>query len=275
MQRDIHIRALASQADYAACVELQRDTWGRSFNDAVPESILLVSQKVGGVVAGAFTRAGRLMGFVFGMTGVENGDVVHWSDMLAVRPEAQNLRVGRRLKEFQREAVAKVGARVIYWTYDPLVARNAHLNFNVFGVRAVEYARDMYGDDTGSDLHRGIGTDRLIVAWPVSDGEIARRKRETAAARQAEVYRSAPIVGDPEWPDQRKDGTIGMSDHLRLAVPRDVSALQSADSKRAAMWRASTRAAFEAAFAKGYRVDGFHVAANEDRGFYLLTQPRA
>ena len=32
-----------------------------------------------------------------------------------------------------------LGAVVIYWTYDPLVARNAHLNFNVFGVRVAEY----------------------------------------------------------------------------------------------------------------------------------------
>ena len=51
------------------------------------KSILLVAQKVGGVAAGAFDGQGKLMGFVFGLTGVENGAIVHWSDMLAVRPE--------------------------------------------------------------------------------------------------------------------------------------------------------------------------------------------
>src|ERR671926_25771 len=60
----------------------------------------------------------------------------------------------------------RVGGVVIYWTYDPLVARNAHLNFNVFGVRIHEYVEDMYGE-TESPLHRGIGTDRFVVAWPV------------------------------------------------------------------------------------------------------------
>ena len=272
MQNDILIRELAGQAEYAACVELQRETWGRSFNDAVPGSILLVSQRLGGVAAGAFSHDGRLLGFVFGMTGVENGDIVHWSDMLAVRPEAQNSGVGRRLKEFQREAVARVGARVIYWTYDPLIARNAHLNLNVFGVRVVEYARDMYGDDTGSDLHRAIGTDRLVVAWPVSDDALSQRKRETAAAREADAFKDAPVIGDAERADQRNDVSIG-SKQLRLSVPADVTAFQSTDPKRAARWRASTRAAFEAALDKGYRVDGFILNADRDRGFYLLTLP--
>jgi predicted GNAT superfamily acetyltransferase len=272
MHTEITIRPLATQADFAACVALQRDTWGREFNDAVPGSILLVSQRLGGVAAGAFDADGRLVGFVFGITGVENGSVVHWSDMLAVRPEAQNLGVGRRLKEFQRQAVARVGGRVIYWTYDPLVARNAHLNFNVFGVRAVEYARDMYGHETGSDLHRGIGTDRLVVAWAVDSAELAQRKRETSAARDAHEYRIAPVIGDADHPDHRWDSSIGTSQHLRLAVPLDVSIFQSNDPARAANWRASTRAAFESALGARYRVDGFNVDAEQDRGFYLLAK---
>ena len=237
------IRDFTTQADFAACVELQRDTWGQGFDDVVPASILQVSRKVGGVAAGAFDATGRLVGFVYGITGVKDGRIVHWSDMLAVRPEAQNAGLGRRLKEHQRRAVAKLGAEVIFWTFDPLQARNAHLNFNVFGVRVVEYVRDMYGVNTGSDLHRGIGTDRLVVAWPVKDSALAKRRKQIAAASKAKKA-------------------------LQVEVPRDVTSMLTTDPARARQWRESTRAALTTAM-KTHRIDGFTI--DGDRAFYILV----
>ena len=273
MTNELELRALTTQADYQACLELQYETWGRQFKEAVPPSIMLVSQKLGGVTVGAFDRSGALIGFVFGLTGVRDGQLVHWSDMLAVRANAQNLGIGRRLKEHQRSAVARIGVRVVLWTYDPLVARNAHLNFNVFGVRVAEYVADMYGMGTGSDLHRGIGTDRLVVEWPVADAELDERKRQTAGARAASHYANAPIVGDAERPDARADAAIGPESHLRVAVPMDISALLQTAPALAASWRASTRAAFQRAFDAGYRADGFTVDGSVERGFYLMSRP--
>ena len=103
------------------------------------------------------------------MTGVRDGALVHWSDMLAVGPEARDRGIGRRLKLYQRSLVAELGVTQILWTFDPLVARNAHLNLNALGARVIDYVPDMYGADTGSTLHQGIGTDRFVVAWEVRD----------------------------------------------------------------------------------------------------------
>ncbi len=266
MSGDVTIRALASQADYAACVDLQRDTWGRNFTDAVPASILMVAQKVGGVAAGAFAADGALLGFVFGLTGVENGEIVHWSDMLAVRPDAQNLGLGRRLKDFQRRAVAAAGGKRIYWTYDPLQARNAHLNFNVFGVSVVRYVRDMYGSDTGSDLHRGIGTDRFVVAWLVDDRALEARRRGIAETLTSNAFDHAGVEGDID-PSRH---TAPTGDRRRIAVPLDITDMLKRDPQRAADWRASTRKAFERAFGDGFIVDGFRLG--DERGFYLLSR---
>jgi predicted GNAT superfamily acetyltransferase len=264
----VAIRSFASQADYQACVALQYETWGADFRDVVPPSIQLVSQKLGGVAAGAFD-GDRLLGFVFGMTGVEDGAIVHWSDMLAVRPEARGSGVARDLKEFQRREVAKVGGRVIYWTYDPLVSRNAHLNINVFGVRVARYVCDMYGSDTGSDLHRGIGTDRLVVAWPVDDAELGKRRAEVRHARNAKEFATAPVVGGAGHPG---NAHIGGEPRLRIAIPGDLDALLRNSPDAAVAWRRSTRDAFLAALAAGYTVDGFIGAKSGDHSHYLLSR---
>ena len=264
------IRPLTSHTDLHACVELQYETWGRDFRDAVPASILQVSQLVGGVAAGAFDPAGRLAGFVFGITGVEHGRIVHWSDMLAVREDLRNSGIGRELKEFQRRQVASVGARVVYWTYDPLVARNAHLNFNVFGVRVARYVRDMYGSDTGSDLHRGIGTDRLVVAWPVADAELQARRGEIAALRAERTALDAPLLGDPDAGSRTEPP--GGAARVRIAAPGDIVALQRSDATAASRWRAVTRDAFERCLAAGFRVHGFQADRARSRGYYLLAR---
>lgn len=239
----------------------------------VPPSILKVSQRVGGVSAGAFDRTGLMLGFVFGMSGIENGVVVHWSDMLAVRPSVQNRGIGRRLKEFQRQAVIRLGGKVIYWTFDPLVARNAHINFNVFGVRAMEYAQEMYGRVTGSKLHRGIGTDRLIVAWSVDEAEQEERRRASAAARDAAESASAPVLADIDKPGRPATEVLGRGPRARIAIPADIEPMLVKDEARALAWREASRQAFAACWTAGLRVDGFRLDAGHDRGFYLLSRP--
>ncbi|MGH7679818.1 MAG: hypothetical protein ACRENU_15215 [Gemmatimonadaceae bacterium] len=243
----VAIRPLVSQAELQACVDLQRQTWGEEFGEVVPPSLLKIAAKVGGVSAGAFSPDGELLGFVFGITGVERGVVVHWSHMLGVLPRAQNHGIGKRLKEYQRAEVARAGARIVYWTFDPLVARNAHLNFNKLGVRATQYVRDMYGAGT-SPLHRGIGTDRLVVAWPVAEADVAARKAEMARI-------------------ESNGATVS-----RIEIPGDIEALQRSDMPAARTWRDATRAQLEEAFAKGLSIHGFHVDDETRRGHYLLAR---
>ncbi len=202
-------RQLTSEADYAACIELQRVTWGRDFSDAVPMSILKITQKAGGIAAGAFAPDGRLLGFVYGITGIKAGakagsppKIFHWSHMLAVAPEARDLGLGTRLKLYQRELLLDLGVERVEWTYDPLEARNAHLNFNHLGAVPELYVRDMYEGELGSDLAKGIGTDRFIVAWLIASERVARRLAE-GPPDPAEVigrFGGAPVVG-PAFPE--------------------------------------------------------------------------
>ena len=91
----VEVRHVRTDTELDACVELQMAPWGAAFRELVPGRILEISRRPGGVTAGAFADDGALLGFVFGMTGVERGEIVHWSDMLAVREGAKDRGIGR------------------------------------------------------------------------------------------------------------------------------------------------------------------------------------
>ena len=262
------IRPLASEADFAACMALQYETWGPDFGEAVPPAMLKITQRLGGVAAGAFDEHGELLGFVFGLTGVEDGRIVHWSDMLAVRAGVRDAGIGRQLKAWQRATVRAVGAEVIYWTFDPLVARNAYLNFHGLGARAHEYVRDMYGESS-SELHRGIGTDRLVVAWDIGDAPargVAAGTRdipplhELPAVNQVTMTSDGPRSAHPE---------LGLdASMLRVVIPADIQIVKRRAPALASEWREVTRSVFESYLARGYDVLDF--VREEEYGEYIL-----
>ena len=264
----IVLRRVDTQEEYDECVRIQDETWGPGFNERVPSTILRVSQYLGGVTAAAFDpEGGRILGFVFGMTGVQEGRLVHWSDLLAVRPEARDRGLGRRLKLFQRSLVLPLGVTRMAWTFDPLVARNAHLNLNLLAASVTEYVPDMYGADTGSALHVAVGTDRFIVAWDLT--------REPPAASQGHGFASPPpaslVVNRPDPPGQTPTvhKTADFSE-VYVAVPGDIQEVIAAAPDMARAWRETTREAFLWYLERGYRVSGFH--RTEAQGFYHLAR---
>ena len=259
-EEGVTVRQLGTPSDYAQAIELQRDTWGRSFREVVPEAVLKISQRVGGVAAGAFADTGEMLGFVYGMTGLYDGRLMHWSHMLAVRHDARDRGIGGRLKQYQRELVRARGVEWMYWTFDPLVSRNAHRNFNGLGVTVREYVTDMYAD-TGSELH-AFGTDRFIVALHVEAPAVLRRTPLPDA-----------LVRVPTLNDCSPADLVTALEHaspVRIAVPFDVELITVEEARS---WRAKTRAAFVAALAQGYQINAFQ--RGEDRCFYILTKPNA
>lgn len=266
MPDDVTLRPLASRTDRDACVRLQRDIWGVDFADVVSPTLLMVSQRVGGVAAGAFGGDGRLLGFVFGISGVRDGRPAHWSDMLAVRPEARRRGLGRRLKLYQRERLLADGIEVAFWSFDPLVAANANVNINALGALPVEYVADMYGD-TGSTLHRGLATDRLVVEWRLRDARVERSLAGRADPWPAPV-RMAPAVA-PDRADA--DGALPADPWVRVAAPADIDALKATDPDWARRWQETHRRAFGWYLSRGYRVAGFRHAPPPADSHYLLT----
>ena len=274
----VTIRPLETRAEYEACVALQRDIWGPDFQDRVPATILMVSQRMGGVASGAFDTNRQLLGFVFGISGVRDGTTAHWSDMLAVRPEARGLGLGRRLKLHQRALLLAVGIERVYWTFDPLVARNARLNLTTLGAFPVEYVSNMYGD-TGSRLHRGLDTDRFIVEWRLRDPAVERRlagepARLPAAAREGPILTIGPTDTAPGPGTAPVDNGAPLPDApwVRVELPRDVAQLKADAPDMARRWQHSLRRAFTT-YLNVHHACVAGVLADTDTGrwFYIVS----
>ena len=272
-------RTFASRADYDQGVVLQKETWGHDFTECVPASILQISQKVGGVAAGAFDKDDRLIGFIYGLSGLREGRPAHWSHMLAVRPEYRGTGIGTKLKAMQRDLLLAAGIDVAYWTFDPLISGNAHFNINLLGARPVEYVANMYGDNTGSELHSGLGTDRLVVEWNLSDTRVADILR-------GEAVTTGPPAGSEAITDAEASGAatngagtgtgtgagaLPTPPLVRVAIPLDIQSVKQADLDRAVTWRAVTRQALLFYLEHGYGIAGFQRDETTDRGYYYLS----
>lgn len=252
------LRPLNTKQDFDAAVALQHSVWGTDFSDVVPSALLHIVGYVGGVAAGAFTEQGQLAGFVFGISGIRDGRLSHWSDILAVRAEYRDRGIGERLKRYQRELLLPLGIERMYWTVDPLESRNAHLNFNRLGATASEYHRDFYGPTTGSTLHEGLGTDRLVVLWELAAPRVAALLEDHGARHPAsdDDLRGVPLVNETvittEGPESGAPTLDLDAPRVRLAIPADIQGLKMRSPRLSSDWRHVTRLAFESYFARGY-----------------------
>lgn len=265
LEGGIVIRPLATHAERADAVRLQEKTWGRGFSEKIPAAMLLVAEKTGGVAAGAFAPDGGLLGLIFGVTGVRDGELIHWSDILAVGAAAQGRGLGGALKRYQRDRCRELGVQRMFWTFDPFVARNAHLNLNVLGARITEFVPDMYGTETNSPVHGSLGTDRFVAVWPV-------QADPTPLPGDRALLAGVPVVGGPPAVVEA-EAPLPDAGSVAVQVPHDYAAVLAGDLGVARAWRASARRAFRHYLPAGYEVSAFVPGAGSD-ATYLLSRTR-
>lgn len=261
---DVRIRPLISHEDYQACVALQREVWGPEYEETIPASLLQVASYVGGLIAGAFGSDGDLLGFVFGLTGVKNGETLHWSHALGVREAARNSGVGRMLKEYQRSELARRAVGVVYWTFDPLIAKNAHFNINRLGARVVEYIPNMYGT-TKSPLHHGLATDRFVVVCSTTPRPAKTARRFAAQNPQPRILTTSTHPDDILFA-----GALQLPRAVWIEVPTDIHQVLADSPAAAAEWHSSIRRHFQWALGNRYAVTGFQRDPVTSRSFYTL-----
>ncbi|MFC4069459.1 GNAT family N-acetyltransferase [Actinoplanes subglobosus] len=153
---ELVVRELYGQAELTEAARLYRRVFGYDQPEhGVSPRLLAALRENSGSVIGALDGDGTMIGFCYGFTGVESGELYHYSQAAVVAAEAQGHGVGRLLKQAQARIARGTGARTMRWTFDPYAVRNAHFNLNVLGATGVRFLPDYYGGDT----------DRVLVSW--------------------------------------------------------------------------------------------------------------
>jgi predicted GNAT superfamily acetyltransferase len=244
----MEIRALRTGAEMSAASAVYQRAFGYAPGEAaIPPKLLMTLGQHGGLVLGAF-EGGELVGFNYAFLardpmppGTPPGELYLFSQSTSVVPEAQSTGVGRLLKWAQRDHALAAGIDLIRWTFDPLRARNAHLNFDVLGASAGTLLVDYYGVDTvGRDA--GAASDRLLADWHLT-------APAAQPPTQAEPAGPAAPAG-PEPTGVRLGAQVGEW----LGIPADWDAYRArAGDAAAGELRLAVRAALGDAFAAGRR----------------------
>lgn len=283
----ILIRALTTPEDMRAVEGLQRRVWSGDETEIVPAHMLMAVAHGGGVLLGAH-EGDTLVGMVFGFLGTDSDSpnrvamarLKHCSHMLAVDPDRRDRSIGYGLKLAQRRAVIRQGIRLITWTYDPLMSRNAHLNIRRLGAVCRTYLREVYGE-MRDGLNAGLPSDRFQVDWWITSNRVTSRldaqrpPLELAHFLEAGVLKLNPAALGPDDLPRPSELVEPLTGALALVeIPPDFPALKARDLGLARAWRDHTRAIFERAFSAGYLVTDFvHLRGERaPRSYYLLSQ---
>src|ERR1044072_9360341 len=197
---EMTIRECTTIEEIDGCVALQREACGLPDLELSPRRQLVVSRRSGGWTLGAFV-ADRMVGFVHHLAAVRGDEVFGYSHMMAVAKDYQNKGVGVRLKWAQRERAMKEGRKLIKWTWDPMMARNAHFNLNRLGATVDSYAANFYGTDYNTDASLtekvGLLSDRLIATWNLGSERVKALASGTATPVDARPVSCMAIPA--EW----------------------------------------------------------------------------
>lgn len=219
-------------------VELIIDAQGlldsiRGANRVIDAGTLRALQQSGNYVVGLFDDSEgeeRMVGASIAFFGEPGKRTMH-SHITALLSEYRGRGWGRELKEHQRQWAFSREVGRITWTFDPLVARNAHFFLTVLGARATGYTVNQYGIFGGGDA--GDESDRLDVEWALAD--IARPPASDAVVATVEI-------------------------------PTDVEGMRETDPSAAHEWRLRLRADIEQQLSQGRRLAGFETG----RGYLFI-----
>ncbi|HET9780206.1 MAG TPA: GNAT family N-acetyltransferase [Candidatus Dormibacteraeota bacterium] len=266
----VEIRELFDLGDLRNISGLFAVVWGRPAEPPLDSDLLKALAHSGNYVSGAFAD-GRLVGGLVGWLGGDPRHELHMhSHILGVLPDTEARGVGFDLKQHQRGWCLERGVKLMEWTTDPLVRRNAYFNLTKLGAEAPRYLVNFYGE-MKDGLNAGEESDRLLIRW-VLDSDRAN-EAATGHAPELDAEKLGERAGNAivaVGPSGEPVITQSSARVLICQVPDDIVALRHSDPGLARAWRKAVRDALGGALARGYAISGATRS-----GWYVLEKQQA
>lgn len=231
--------------------------WESTKEPPLNSDLLKALAHSGNYVAGARVK-GRLVGGLVGWLGGTPAHDLHLhSHILGVVADSQVAGVGFELKQHQRRWCLERGVKVVEWTTDPLVRRNAYFNLSKLRAQAREYLVNFYGVMTDG-INAGEESDRLLISWQLdspqaesaAEGRATEPDIENLIRDGADPLLSVGTAGEPVI------GPPSSSRVLICQVPEDIVMIRRTAPEIARSWRLALRQILYDAMKVGYSVSG-------------------
>lgn len=254
------VRVLHELDELRGVVALFNQVWGATDEPVLGLEHLRALAHAGNYVVGAHDLASdALLGATVGFFAAPPGHVLH-SDITGVVGDARHRGLGRSLKLHQRAWALSLGLDQITWTFDPLVARNAHFNLAKLRARGTAYLVDFYGA-MADGLNEGQGSDRLLMSWSLASDEVVAACAGLPSATSAPDSPPPPLLVREAGRPMARPVAAADAPLARVEIPDDIEGLRRTDSGMALAWRIAVRETLGAELAAGGTLVGFDRSA--------------
>lgn len=208
--------------------------------------LLMSLARNGGTSVGVFDEHADLVGYAYGFAGNEGETHYQFSQAAVVDARVQSLGIGKALKQLQARVAAEAGSTQMRWTFDPLLARNAHFNLNSLGATGFRFLPEYYGSPA---------SDRILVCWELPTQACSRDHTEPP-----------PLTREDWGRPQAQDADVW------LAIPSSIADLRAGGGDETVL-RASVSTTLSDLFADG-RILTSCVRVSDDTAAYRAVRER-
>jgi predicted GNAT superfamily acetyltransferase len=275
----VTISPFRNLADYKTCEDIQREVWNVHDIDIIPTALLLAADRTGGILLGAYSSLGDMIGFVFSLLGSLDGKPIQHSCLMAVRMAYRNFDVGFKLKIAQRKEALKRKIALMTSSFDPMQPENAYFTLGKLGEFSNSYEENYFGETTRLP-DRGLPTDCLLTCWSLDSATVIRRLESGPPRRDCrKELKHRTVINQlvEVAPGLLNSSPVKLNcseDQFLFEVPYNLQEIKNRDLGIALEWQGKMRQVFRHFFKKDYAATDFWVAEQEGhlRAFFLLEK---